>query len=96
MLDLDHADMPATAPSTFRARDRRSGKLARQYNVFIIAQAKASHPDWKDRFFNVGFILDPDGEVILKHYKLSPLFPVERWSGRTTSLTGGSRSTAAS
>ena len=25
-------------------------------------------PDWKDRFFNVGFILDPKGEVILRHY----------------------------
>ncbi len=28
-------------------------------------------------FFNVGFIINPDGEVILKHYKVSPLFPVE-------------------
>jgi beta-ureidopropionase len=34
-------------------------------------------PDWKDRFFNVGFILDPKGEFILRHYKVSPLFPVE-------------------
>ena len=42
-----------------------------------MAQAKAHHTDWKDRFFNVGFILDPEGEVILKHYKVSPLFPVE-------------------
>jgi beta-ureidopropionase len=25
----------------------------------------------------VGFILDPRGEVILQHYKVSPLFPVE-------------------
>ena len=24
-----------------------------------------------------GFILDPKGEIILKHYKVSPLFPVE-------------------
>jgi predicted amidohydrolase len=42
-----------------------------------MAQAKARHPDLKDRFFNVGFILDPKGEVILRHYKVSPLFPVE-------------------
>ena len=42
-----------------------------------MAQAKARHPDWPDRFFNVGFILDPKGEVILQHYKVSPLFPVE-------------------
>ena len=42
-----------------------------------MAQAKARHPDWPDRFFNVGFILNPQGEVILQHYKVSPLFPVE-------------------
>jgi predicted amidohydrolase len=43
----------------------------------VISQAKAHHPDWKDRFFNVGFVIDPKGEVILRHYKVSPLFPVE-------------------
>src|SRR5215470_14926852 len=43
-----------------------------------MAQAKARHPDWKNRFFNVGFIVDPDGKIILKHYKLSALLPVER------------------
>ena len=42
-----------------------------------MAQAKARHPEIKDRFFNVGFILNPQGEVILQHYKVSPLFPVE-------------------
>jgi predicted amidohydrolase len=42
-----------------------------------MAQAKARHPDWKDRFFNVGFVLNPDGEVIMKHYKLATLYPVE-------------------
>ena len=34
------------------------GVIARQYNAFVMGQAKAHHPDWKDRFFNVGFILD--------------------------------------
>ena len=43
-----------------------------------MAQAKARHKDWPDRFFNVGFIVDPDGEVILQHYKISALLPVER------------------
>ena len=42
-----------------------------------MAQAKARHPDLKDRFFNVGFIINPRGKAILKHYKVSPLFPVE-------------------
>ena len=53
------------------------GKIAREYDAFIIAQAKARHPDLKDRFFNVGFILNPQGKMILQHYKVSPLFPVE-------------------
>ena len=43
-------------------------KFAREYDAFIMAQAKARHPDLKDRYFNVGFILDPKGKVILKHY----------------------------
>src|SRR5207245_626966 len=53
------------------------GKIAREYDAFIMAQAKARHPDLKDRFFNVGFIINPKAKVILKHYKVSPLFPVE-------------------
>src|ERR1700726_2800063 len=31
-----------------------------------------------DRLFNIGFIVDPDGAVILKHYKISALLPCER------------------
>jgi len=46
--------------------------------VFIMAQAKARHEDWADLFFNVGFVIDPDGNVILKHYKLNALLPCER------------------
>ena len=42
-----------------------------------MAQAKARHPRFPDRFFNVGFAIDPQGEIILKHYKLSTLYPVE-------------------
>src|SRR3954451_15061445 len=53
------------------------GRLARKWNVFIMAQAKARHEEFPGRFFNVGFILNPDGEVILKHHKLVPLLPVE-------------------
>jgi predicted amidohydrolase len=43
-----------------------------------MAQAKARHPDWPDRFFNVGFVIDPDGAVILQHHKISALLPCER------------------
>ena len=79
VLDVDHADyaniccIDIPGPETVAI-----GKLARQWDVHIMAQAKARHKDWKDRFFNVGFIVDPNGKIVLKHYKLSALLPVER------------------
>ena len=78
VLDLDHEtfarevaiDIPG--PET-----ERLGALARQWDIFIMAQAKAHHPEFPGRYFNVGFIIDPAGEVILRHHKLVPLLPVE-------------------
>ena len=78
VLDLDHVQFARECAIDIPGEETEElGKIAREYNAFIMAQAKARHPDLKDRFFNVGFILDPKGEVILKHYKVSPLFPVE-------------------
>jgi predicted amidohydrolase len=78
VLDLDHAEFARTCAIDIPGPETDAlGTIAREYNSYIMAQAKAHHPEWKDRFFNVGFILDPKGEVILKHYKVSPLFPVE-------------------
>ena len=78
VLDVDHEtfanecaiDIPG--PETDEL-----GRLARKWNVFIMAQAKARHEEFPGRFFNLGFILNPDGEVILKHHKVVPLLPVE-------------------
>jgi len=78
VLDLDHAKFARECAIDIPGEETEElGKIAREYDAFIMAQAKARHPDLKDRFFNVGFILDPKGKVILKHYKVSPLFPVE-------------------
>ena len=78
VLDLDHVDFARTCAIDIPGPETDAlGKLAKEYNVYIMAQAKATHPDWKDRFFNVGFVLDPDGKVILKHYKLANLYPCE-------------------
>jgi predicted amidohydrolase len=78
VLDLDHVAFARTCAIDIPGPETDAlGALARQWNVFVMAQAKARHPEWKDRFFNVGFILNPEGEVILRHYKTSPLFPVE-------------------
>ncbi|CAG9406133.1 nitrilase-related carbon-nitrogen hydrolase [Providencia alcalifaciens] len=56
----------------------RLGELAKSQNVYIMAQAKTRDPDWPGIMFNVGFIIDPKGNIILKHYKMSSLLPCER------------------
>ncbi len=53
------------------------GELARHWNVFIMGQAKARNEHFPGRFFNVGFVIDPRGEVILRHHKVATLYPVE-------------------
>src|SRR5262249_40410421 len=59
VLDLDHATFARECAIDIPGEETEElGKIARQYNVFIMAQAKARHPDWKDRYFNVGFILN--------------------------------------
>jgi predicted amidohydrolase len=79
ILDLDHAEFAKTCAIDIPGPETdRLGKLARAWNVFIMAQAKARHEDWPDRFFNIGFVIDPSGEVILKHYKISALLACER------------------
>ncbi|HUE61049.1 MAG TPA: nitrilase-related carbon-nitrogen hydrolase [Acidimicrobiales bacterium] len=78
VLDLDHVEFARTCAIDIPGEETEMlGRLARQYDVFVMAQAKARHPEVKNRFFNVGFIVNPEGEVILQHYKVSPLFPVE-------------------
>ena len=78
VLDLDHVTFARECAIDIPGEETEAlGKIAKTYNAFIMAQAKAKHPEIKDRFFNVGFILNPQGEVILQHYKVSPLFPVE-------------------
>ena len=78
VLDLDHIAFARTCAIDIPGPETDVlGDMARTYNAFIMAQAKARHPEVADRYFNVGFILSPEGEVILRHYKVSPLFPVE-------------------
>jgi predicted amidohydrolase len=78
VLDLDHVEFARTCAIDIPGEETEAiGRLARQYDAFFMAQAKARHPEIEDRYFNVGFIVDPAGEVILQHYKVSPLFPVE-------------------
>ncbi len=78
ILDQDHALYANTCAIDIPGPETdRLGEIARLFNVFVMAQAKARHEDWPDRFFNVGFVIDPNGDVIHRQYKISPLFPCE-------------------
>lgn len=62
------------------------GRLCRQHGIYLIAQAKARDPDFMpDRFFNIAFIIDPEGKVIHKHRKThvalveNPICPTDIW-----------------
>ncbi len=78
VLDLNHEDFARECAIDIPGPETDYlGRLARQWNAFVMAQAKARHPEFPGRFFNVGFILSPEGEVILRHHKVVPLLPVE-------------------
>src|SRR6202030_3318120 len=66
VLDLDHVQFARECAIDIPGPETDAlGAIARDYNSYIVAQAKAHHPDWpnsqssNDRFFNVGFIIDP-------------------------------------
>ena len=46
------------------------GALAKELDTYIIAQAKVTHPEFPERFFNCAFAINPSGEIVHKHYKL--------------------------
>src|SRR5262249_16365173 len=78
VLDLDHVDFARECAIDIPGPETEVlATLAHQYGAYVIAQAKARHPELEDRYFNVGFIIDPAGAVILKHYTPSPPFPRE-------------------
>jgi predicted amidohydrolase len=43
---------------------------ARKYNAYIFGASYELDPDWPDRYFNCGFIIDPAGEIALKYRKI--------------------------
>jgi hypothetical protein len=78
VLDLDHEEFARECAIGIPGPETdHLGTLAAQWNVLLMAQAKARHPVLPGRFFNVGFILSPDGEVILRQHKVVSLLRVE-------------------
>ena len=70
VLDLDHVQFARECAIDLPGEETEAlGKIARTYNAFIMAQAKAHHPEIKDRFFNqaalgsLGF-MKPGGKPI--------------------------------
>ena len=46
------------------------GDICKEMNCYLIAQMVAKDPElMEDRIFNIAFIIDPNGEIIHKHYK---------------------------
>ncbi len=71
VLDLDHEEFARECAIDIPGPETDAlGALARQWNAYLMAQAKARHPEFPGRFFNVGFILSPDGDIIMRHHKL--------------------------
>ena len=92
VLDADHAEYARTCAVDIPGRETdQLGELAREYRVFIIAQMKARHADWPDRFLNVGFVINPDGEVVPNTTRCPPYFRASARCHHTISLIGGLR-----
>jgi predicted amidohydrolase len=78
VMDTDHEEYARDCAIDIPGPEtERLGELARRWDIFIMAQAKARHEEFPGRYFNVGFVIDRQGEVILRHHKVVPLLPVE-------------------
>src|SRR3954463_1424627 len=78
VLDLDHATFARDCAIDIPGPETEFlGELARSYDTFVIAQAKARHEAFPDRFFNVGFALDRRGGGALKQHKPTTPYPME-------------------
>lgn len=71
IFDWDHRDyVKKTAIDLPGKETEFLGNLAKELDAFIIAQAKVTHPEFPERFFNCAFVISPQGEIVHKHYKL--------------------------
>ena len=78
IFDVEHEEYARTCCIDIPGSETDTlGKYAREFDVYIAAQARARHEEIPNRYFNVGFIIDPNGEIILKSYKIAPLYSSE-------------------
>jgi predicted amidohydrolase len=71
LMDRDHVDFARNMAIDIPGKETDMiGDIAKEFEIYIIAQAKVRHPKIEDRFFNSAFLINPDGEVILQSYKM--------------------------
>jgi len=71
IFDWDHVDYIDRLAIDIPGKETEYlGQLARGLDAFIIAQAKVTHPEFPERFFNCAFVINRQGEVIHRHYKM--------------------------
>lgn len=79
VFDMDHAEYREEIAIDIPGEETDLlGEYAREFGIYLVASAKERAPEYPEKFFNTAFVIDPDGEIILKHRKLTPLLPVER------------------
>lgn len=77
-LDWDHVDVARNLFDTTVPGPETEvlAKKAKEYGAYVCGQLRALEPDIiKDRYFNIGFVIDPKGNIILKHHKLQVFAP---------------------
>jgi len=47
------------------------------HQIFLCGGALEHDPDWDDRFFNTAFVIDPQGDMILKYRKFNTALPYD-------------------
>jgi len=71
IFDWDHVDYVKRVAIDLPGKETDFlGDLAKELDTYIIAQAKVTHPEFPERFFNAAFVISPAGEIVHKHYKM--------------------------
>jgi predicted amidohydrolase len=69
--DEEHVDYARALAVDIPGRETQAlGRIARRHRAYVVASAKARHSEFPDRYFNVAFVLSPEGEIVHKYYKL--------------------------